>query len=284
MDDCLFEQRYNLALAHADAGRPDLAVPLLRELIERDKEQGRLYSALAGCLMQLEDTDGCERLLNEFDRACAEFSARAAAELERRRAVQPDRDFGANATPGGSARDLRRRQLAEKASGLVSMQLFFAAVWPRASARHRAGGGRGSQTAGRDIENARALSGLAVVPSPQGFVALKSYDRALEELERVRRADPDSWEALGLEARIHFESGRYEDAVNRTIESLSLVYGQPLAALSAGSFVGEVGLFKSGPKGHFAPPSHRCRNLPRRTRRWGVSLLATRNVLAKEAC
>jgi len=34
----------------------------------------------------------------------------------------------------------------------------------------------------------------------QGFVALKSYDRALEELERVRRADRDSWEALGLEA------------------------------------------------------------------------------------
>ena len=226
VDDCLFEQRYNLALAHADAGRPDLAVPLLRELIERDKEQGRLYSALAGCLMQLEDTDGCERLLNEFDRACAEFSARAAAELERRRAVQPDRDFGANATPEAQREIFERRQLAEKASGLVSMRAVLRcrlALSQRQTPRRREEARRLLE----EISKTRGHSAGSRLFLAQGFVALKSYDRALEELERVRRADPDSWEALGLEARIHFESGRYEDAVNRTIESLSLVYGQP---------------------------------------------------------
>ena len=42
VEDCLAEQRYNLARAHADAGRPDLAAPLLRELIARDPGAGPL--------------------------------------------------------------------------------------------------------------------------------------------------------------------------------------------------------------------------------------------------
>jgi len=61
----------------------------------------------------------------------------------------------------------------------------------------------------------------------QGFAALKEFDRAMELLERVRRADPDNWEAMGLEARIHFQARRYEQAVDRAVESLSLIYFQP---------------------------------------------------------
>jgi hypothetical protein len=61
----------------------------------------------------------------------------------------------------------------------------------------------------------------------QGFAALKEFDRALELLERVRRADPDNWEALALGARIHFQARRYERAVDRAVESLSLIYFQP---------------------------------------------------------
>ena len=49
----------------------------------------------------------------------------------------------------------------------------------------------------------------------------------MEQLERVRRADPDNWEALGLEARIHFQARRYEQAVDRAVEALSLIYFQP---------------------------------------------------------
>jgi len=61
----------------------------------------------------------------------------------------------------------------------------------------------------------------------QGFAALKEFDRAMDQLQRVRRADPDNWEALGLEARIHFQAQRYEQAVDRAVESLSLIYFQP---------------------------------------------------------
>ena len=240
VDDCLFEQRYNLALSHADASRPDLAAPLLRELIARDSEQGRLYSALAGCLMQLEDTDGCERLLNDFDRACAKFSQRAVAELERRRAEKPDRDIGAKETPEARLEIFERRQLIEKASGLVDMRVVLRcrlALSQRQTPRRREEARRLLE----DISKARGHSTGSRLFLAQGFAALKSYDRALEQLERVRRADCDNWEALGLEARIHFESGRYEDAVNRAIESLSLVYGQPWLHYLLGASLAKLG-------------------------------------------
>jgi len=226
VEDCLTEQRYNLARAHADAGRPDLAAALLRELIAKDSEQGRYYTTLAGCLMQDGDREGCRQLLDDFDKACAEFAPRAAEELKRRREQKPDKEVGGRDEPGARREMYERRQLAEKASGWVMDRLFWrcrlALSQPRSS---------------RQKEQARALlerlskvrrqaPGLRLFLA-QGFAALKEFDRALEYLERVRRADPDNWEALGLEARIHFQARRWEQTVDRAVESLSLIYFQP---------------------------------------------------------
>ena len=232
VEECLAEQRYNLARAHSDAGRPDLAEPLLRESIARDPEQGRYYFTLAACLMQAQDREGCLRLLEDFDTACAEFAPRAAAELKRRREQKPDAKLEPEAELKGREQakarreSFERRQLAEKASGFSLGRMFLhcrLALGQLRSARRK--------------EQARALlDGLAKPrrQSPglrlflaQGFAALKDFDRALEQLERVRRADPDNWEALSLEARIHFQARRYEPAVDRAVESLSLVYFQP---------------------------------------------------------
>jgi Flp pilus assembly protein TadD len=226
VEDCLAEQRYNLARAHADAGRPDLAATLLRELIARDPEQGRYYGTLAACLLQGGDRDGCRQLLDAFDQACAEFAPRSGEELKRRREQKPDKEVGGREVAGGQREMFERRQLAEKASGWVMDRLFLrcrlALNQPRSS---------------RQKEQARALlEELAKVrrQSPglrlflaQGFAALKEFDRAMEQIERVRRADPDNWEALGLEARIHFQAHRWEQAVDRAVESLSLIYFQP---------------------------------------------------------
>ena len=120
-----------------------------------------------------------------------------------------------------------RRQLAEKAGGFAHgahVPALPAGVEPAPLSR-------------ASKEQARALlEGLAKARRQppglrlflaQGFAALKEFDRAMEQLERVRRADPDNWEALALEARIHFQARRYEQAVDRAVESLSLIYFQP---------------------------------------------------------
>ncbi|MGA2155262.1 MAG: sulfotransferase [Bryobacteraceae bacterium] len=226
VEECLAEQRYNLARAHADAGRPDLAAPMLRELISGDCENGRYYSALASCLLHAQDREGCQQLLDNFDKACAEFAPRAAEELKRRREQKPDSELGGREEPGNRREMFERRQLAEKATGFVLERLF-----------HRCRLALSQPRSTRSKEQARALLaelakarrqplGLRLFLA-QGFAALKEFDRALELLERVRRADPDNWEALALGARIHFQARRYERAVDRAVESLSLIYFQP---------------------------------------------------------
>jgi Flp pilus assembly protein TadD len=226
VEDCLTEQRYNLARAHADAGRPDLAAPLLRELIAGDPEQGRYYSTLAGCLMQAGDREGCRQLLDGFDEACAEFAPRAAEELKQRRERKPDREVGGDEEPGGRREMFERRQLAEKASGWSLERLFLrcrlALSQPRSSRQKEQ-----ARALLEELGKARRQSAGLRLFLAQGFAALKEFDRAMEQLERVRRADPDNWEALGLEARIHFQEHRYEQAVDRAVESLSLIYFQP---------------------------------------------------------
>jgi tetratricopeptide (TPR) repeat protein len=209
VEDCLAELRYNLARAWADAGRPDLAATLLRESIAEDPEQGRYYSTLAACLMQMGDTEGCGQLLDEFDRAAADFAPRAAAELKRRCSEKPEIDAGERDEPKGRRETFERRQLPEKADGFA---LTRALLRCRLALRLR--------RAPRRKEEARALleklagarrqaSGLRLFLG-QGFAALKEYDRALEFLKGVRQADRDNWEALGLEARIHLQVKHYE--------------------------------------------------------------------------
>ena len=226
VEECLTEQRYNLARAHADAGRPDLAASLVRELIAHDPEQGRYYFTLAACLMQAGDREASRQLLDGFDKACAGFAPRAGEELKRRRAQKPDKEVGGREEPGGQREMFERRQLAEKAGGYAMERLFLRCRMALSQPRST-----------RQKEQARGLLeklGKARRQPPglrlflaEGFAALKEFDRAMEHLERVRRADPDNWEALGLEARIHFQARRYEPAVDRAVESLSLIYFQP---------------------------------------------------------
>ena len=226
VEECLAEQRYNLARAHTDAGRPDLAAPLLRDLIASDPEQGRYYFALASCLMQLQDRDGCRQLLDAFDKACAEFAPRAAEEMKHRREQKPDRDFEDREKPEARREMFERRQLAEKAGGFAVERMFLhcrlALSQPRSTRRKEQ-----VQALLRNLAKVRRQSPGLRLFLAQGFAALREFDAALEQLQRIRRADPDNWEALGLEARIHFQARRYEQAVDRAVESLSLIYFQP---------------------------------------------------------
>src|ERR1035441_10243429 len=176
--------------------------------------------------MQAGDREGCRQLLDGFDQACAEFAPRAAEELKRRREQKPDKDVGGREEPGGRRELFERRQLAEKAGGWVMERLFLRCrlvlSQPRSSRQKEQ-----ARALLEQLANARRQPPGLRLFLAQGFAALKEFDRALEQVERVRRADPDNWEALGLEARIHFQARRYEQAVDRAVESLSLIYYQP---------------------------------------------------------
>lgn len=224
VEDCLAENRYNLARAWMDAGAPAEAAEILRELIARDGEQGRFHQHLFECRLLESDWKAAEEALEAFDRAAAEFAPRAAAELEKRRREKADAEIDPQRRGEGQRETHERRELAEKASGFALLRLMLRCRLAVAQPKMRA--------AARDLlEQLAAQAGLRrhlALFLAQGFLAIQEYERGLEFARRARRADAENWEAMAIEARIHHAAGRHNEAVNCAIESLSLVYFQPV--------------------------------------------------------
>jgi tetratricopeptide (TPR) repeat protein len=239
VDDCLCENRYNLARTYMDAGRPDLAVDLLRELLAGDPEQGRFHHHLVHCFLQQADHAAATRALDEFDRAAADFAPRAIAELKRRRAEKPDEELAQDRQDADRLEMHQRRELAEKASGFVFDRLFLRTRITLAQAK-----GKKKIAAREMLEQVARGAGRRQAPAQflaEGFAAVGEEERALEYLRRARRADPENWRALGLEARIHYGAKRFEKAAGCAVESLSLIYFQPTLHLLLGSSLRHLG-------------------------------------------
>ena len=226
IDDCVADSRYNLARSHLGAGQAVEAAEILESLLESDPDQARYYRHLFQCRLQQRDAEAAAAVLDRFDAACARFAGPAHEELERRRAERPDNDLSRRSDSPESAEVYRRRDLAEKASGYQWERLFlrtrlavFRAPLPGGKEQARALLEQLASAAGRRSEPALFLA--------EGFAAVDEDERALEYARRARRADPDQWQAMGLEARIHYAAGHHQAAVERAVESLALVYFQP---------------------------------------------------------
>lgn len=237
VEECLIENRYNLARAWMDAGAPSEAATILRQLIAQDPGQARFHQHLFDCLLRRNDGQAAAVALDAFDRAAGEYALRAAQELERRRAAKPDEAFDPQAE-GPERREMyERRQLAEKAGGHAIDRLMLrcrlAAAQP------------GQKAAARELLEKLAaqakLRRFLPIFLAQNFLAIGEHGRALEFVKRARRADPESWEALTIEARIHHAAGRHNQAVNAAIESLALVYFQPMLHYLLGLSLGRLG-------------------------------------------
>jgi Tfp pilus assembly protein PilF len=239
VDSCMIENRYNLARSHMDGGRPDLALVLFRELLAADPEQGRFHQHLIHCFLQQADHAAAAGALREYDRAAADFAPRAIEELKKRRAEKSDEDLGNDPKSHGRTEQYERRELAEKASGFVFDRLFLrtriALAEPKGKQKAAAREMLEQMAKGAGRREATALF-LA-----EGFAAVGEDNRALEYLKHARRADPESWRALGLEARIHFAARRYRQAANFAVDSLSLIYFQPALHLLLGSCLRHLG-------------------------------------------
>jgi predicted AlkP superfamily phosphohydrolase/phosphomutase/tetratricopeptide (TPR) repeat protein len=225
VDDCVSETRYNLARAYMDGGRTDLAMDVLRDLIAGDPEQGRYHQHLFHCALQMGDTQAAGRVLEAFERACADFAPRAAAELQRRRAARPDKELS-DRQPTNRREQYDRRELFEKADGYAAARLLMrcrlALIKARTSGQKETARALLDELAGKP----GAAKGLALFLG-ESYMSVRDPERALEFARRARRADPEDWRAMALEARIHLAAARYAEAANCAIESLALIYYQP---------------------------------------------------------
>jgi tetratricopeptide (TPR) repeat protein len=208
-----------------DSGRPDVAAGIFRELIASDPEQGRYHQHLFHCALQMSDPGEGGRVLEAFDRACAEFAPRAAAELERRRAERADENLE-DRKPADRRERYERRELLEKADGFAMPRLLtrcrLALLKSRSAAQKETARALLDELAGKHGAG-RALALFLA----ESYMTLRDHERALEFARRARRADPDDWQAMALEARIHLAAGRYAESANCAIESLSLIHFHP---------------------------------------------------------
>ena len=225
--ETIAENRYNLARAQIDSGRPDLARPLLQALIGEDSEQLRYYQHLFQCLMAENAIADCGSMLDAFDLVCEGMVTRVRAELDRRRREKPDRDLDDGQISPDRKEIFERRQLLEKSSGYVLERLLMRcrlALAERRKPERRAA----AQALLERLADNRAMRVPLALFLAEGFALVGEYERALEFARHARRADRENWRAFTLEAEIHAALGNVQEAAERAIESLALVYFQPL--------------------------------------------------------
>jgi predicted AlkP superfamily phosphohydrolase/phosphomutase/tetratricopeptide (TPR) repeat protein len=222
------ENQYNLARDLLDCGRFVQAGELLERLVADDPEQGRYYLHLFECRFQQGNYATAAEILDRFDREAERFAAVAAEELTRRRADLPDADLPRDAHGKPEHHEwYLRRQLAEKAMGFVTERLVARTRLMLA----QAGTPEQIDQARRHLHQlepaAEAHPALSLFLA-SAHATVKNYDRALDLTRGVLRANPDQWQAMALAARIHQANGRHRQAVEFAIDSLALVYFQPV--------------------------------------------------------
>jgi predicted AlkP superfamily phosphohydrolase/phosphomutase/tetratricopeptide (TPR) repeat protein len=235
--NCLAELRYHQAEAYVGGGLYHEAIPILRELLAQDAEQARFHRLLADCHLMRGDLDAMRQVLDEFDAVCARFAPAARAELERR---ERDRAPESPAPEPNSRELFEWRELAEKSGGYHAERLVLRIRLELAGPRTP----QAKAAARRLLEDLAASAKRRSRPAlflAQSFTTIGEHDRALEYVRRARRADRDSWQAMALEAQIHFAEGRFEDAVACAVDSLALVYFQPTLHVLLGAALRRLG-------------------------------------------
>jgi hypothetical protein len=118
------------------------------------------------------------------------------------------------------------RQLAEKATGFLTQRIMMRCRLELADLRTA----RRKQMAAGALEQLASMFGRRVAGAQflaEGFLAIGDGKRAMQYVQRMKRADRDNWQAMGIEARIHFIEKRYDDTIGAAAESLLRVYFQP---------------------------------------------------------
>ncbi len=228
------ELHYNLARAHDDERRYDLSIPLYDEMLTLDPEDHRVYEHLFHARLSSNRKAEARVLLDTYDALCARRAPEAQAELERLRAEmseeeqsaeQQDEDEAGEPTPEQKRKNFLRKKLAETASGFVMQRALMrfvleSQVGKPVDAR--------SQYATLEALYAETGTRLPTVMVAQRLIRLRENRKAQELLTRALEADPDDWQVRGLLAQVQLSARRYQLAFENAVQSLALVYHQPL--------------------------------------------------------
>ena len=224
MAETLTELKYNLARSHDDAGHPEEAVPLYREMLANNPAEHRAAECLFGSLAALDRLDEAEELLASFDDAAPKAAEAAKQELARRREIKPDADLDNVQSPKDKRDHFERRKLVEQASGCVPLRALL----------HL----RLETVRGREEASALAFERLVAICDDLGvrmpamilaenFAKSGKNEEALQWVEEALNRDGENFAALGLAARLHARLERWPEVVEFAARSLGLVYFQP---------------------------------------------------------
>ena len=224
--ECVAENKYNLARACMDAGDFHQAAEILEALIAGDNEQIRYHQHLFQCRLAQRRYHDCAQLLDALGVTCPEMAQRVAEELKRRRTDEPDKSLAEFDEPSARRELFDRRAMAEKLGGYAFERLLMrcSLLLSRAEPEDR-------ETARPLLDQlaaSRRLRRPLAMFLAESYAQLGDDARALDWIKRIRRIDRDNWRAIALEARIHHAAGRYREAADRAVESLALVYFQPI--------------------------------------------------------
>jgi predicted AlkP superfamily phosphohydrolase/phosphomutase len=218
------ELRYNLARAHDDAGRPDLALPLYEALRAGDPDDARYVDKLVHALIATNDRRNARAALEAFDARMAETAPKAEAELARRRAERPDADLKGIADLRDQREQFERRVLSERAGGFALLRAVLRLELDLADERFDEA--REALGALEDMAG-EAHPGVARFLG-QAYTQLRDDAQAEVWLVRALEHDPDDWHVLALLARLHLRARRFARALDAASASLALLYFQPV--------------------------------------------------------
>jgi predicted AlkP superfamily phosphohydrolase/phosphomutase/tetratricopeptide (TPR) repeat protein len=240
IDECIRELKYNLARAWRDANCCGEAAGLAEELWNRWPKEHRFGILLAECLGDLRQAARRRTVIEELACRIERYQKEAKVELEQReknKSVEGKTEI----EPGMEV--VTREQYEERQWRELALGRPLLVEWLRVSQ---------ALLENKTGEARRHLSGLMATDATHpelnqriagALAKLGDLEAARTLLDSVLQADPENAQAHSQMARIHVQSGKFEQAISAAAESLSLLYFQPDMHALLGRALMECGKF-----------------------------------------
>ncbi len=222
--ETLTELKYNLARCHDDAGHPESAIPLYREMLSANPAEHRAVECLFSDLLAAGRTTEAAEVLSRFDEIAPKVAIEAEAELARRRELKVDGDLD-TLRSGVDLRDHHERHtLMEQSGGYGLMRALVHFRLELALGRFEDAERWFRTLYETCVETGARMPALVVA---ENFARAGKAGDALEWTGEALESDPDNFAALGLAARLQLERKEFPKALASAARSLGLVYFQP---------------------------------------------------------